>query len=469
MKTRRFLLFLCLSIFFISCTKDDDTSAVDLIKSIQAAVQPNNALRVDITLSLKKESSCRIHYWKEGDESSKKQTSVSEEVSSIVMTLVFLEPKTTYHFQVEVTSGSESVVSDEYKFTTENLPVEVPVCSVISDDLKEDVAGYILLMQPENPGYVEVIDTKGTVVWYEKMHENVIVATFDSNTNTFSCITGNHLGKAYTGKNLVVMDIYGNRLLKKNAEDMYVHHDVRRLPDGNLVVIHYVPRAFDLSQYGGNTEEMVWGDGYSILDMQGNVLKQWDCFNELNPQDDPNIMKIVAATEVLDNPIKYREDWLHANSINFDSDGNFYMSFNWRSELWKINAETGKVSYRVGKDGNVNLPSEGIASGMHSVLPVSPDKVLVYDNGLTNHISRALLYNIDETSRNVTIDLNVPLDVAYTSPYMSSVRFINDNLLLFGGTFSKCIVFTTRDGKVLRTLSTMFQSFRADYIPDINY
>lgn len=132
MKTRRFLLFLCLSIFFISCTKDDDTSAVDLIKSIQAAVQPNNALRVDITLSLKKESSCRIHYWKEGDESSKKQTSVSEEASSIVMTLVFLEPKTTYHFQVEVTSGSESVVSDEYKFTTENLPVEVPVCSVIS-------------------------------------------------------------------------------------------------------------------------------------------------------------------------------------------------------------------------------------------------------------------------------------------------------------------------------------------------
>jgi hypothetical protein bacD2_13663 len=469
MKTLKNLLILFISIAFFSCTKDDPASGRDVIISIQTAVQPENALRVDITLQLKKKSSCRINYWKKGNELSKKQTSASEAALSPVITLVFLEPETTYCFQVEAMFDQESVISDEYEFTTDALPVEVPVCSMISDNMKEDVDGYILLMQPENPGYVEVVNPEGVVVWYEKMNENVLVATFDTNTNTFSCITGNHPDKAYTGKMLVVMDIYGNKLLRKNVENMYVHHDIRRLPDGRLIVIHYVPKTFDLSKYGGAINEKVWGDGYFILDMEGNVLESWDCFGELNPQDDPNIMKTVAITEVLDKPIKYREDWLHANSINFDSEGNFYMSFNWRSELWKIDAKTGKVSYRVGKNGNVNLPTEGIASGMHSVFPVSPNKILVYDNGLTNHISRALLYNIDEVSGNVTIDLNVPLDVAYTSPYMSSVRFINDNLLLFGGTLSKCIVFTTRKGEVLRTLSTMFQSFRADYIPEINY
>lgn len=469
MKTLRYLLFLFVSMALISCTKDDAVSAGDLIKSIQSEVQSGNALRVDITLQLRKESSCRINYWEEGSELSKKQTSFSKEALSTVITLVFMEPETTYCFQVEATSGSESVVSAEYKFTTNRLPIEVPTCSLILDNLREDVAGYILLMQSEKPGYVEVVNPEGTVVWYEKMNENVLVATFDPKTNTFSCVTGNHPDKAYTGKNLVVMDLYGKRLLERNVEEMYAHHDICRLPDGNLVVVHYVPKPFDLSMYGGSTNEMVWGDGYSILDMKGTVLKQWDCFGELNPQDDPNIMRNVGLTSSLENPIKYREDWLHANSINFDADGNFYMSFNWRSELWKINAETGKVSYRVGKNGNVNLPEEGIASGMHSVIPISPNKVLVYDNGLTNHISRALLYDIDEVTRNVSIDLNVPLDVAYTSPYMSSVRLIKDNLLLFGGTFSKCIIFTTKEGEVLRSLSTMFQSFRADYIPYMNY
>lgn len=469
MKTLRNLLFLLISITIVSCTENDDVSAGDFIKSIQAAVQSENALRVDITIQLKKEASCRLNYWKEGDKLSKKQTSVLEAAISPVITLVFLEPETTYYFQVEVFSDGGTVISNEYKFTTEKLPLEVPTCSMISDNLKEDINGYVLLMQPENPGYVEVVNLEGIVVWYEKMNDNVIVATFDTNTNTFSCIIGNHPEKAYTGKTLVVMDIYGNKLLKKNVEHMYVHHDVRRLPDGRLVVVNYVPKTYDLSKYGGTTNETVWGDGYSILDMEGNILEQWNCFGELNPQDDPNIMKIVAVTEVLDNPIKYREDWLHANSINFDSEGNFYMSFNWRSELWKIETNTGKVLYRVGKDGNVNLATEGIASGMHSVFPVSPNKVLVYDNGLTNHTSRALLYNIDEVSGNVSVDLSVPLDIAYTSPYMSSVRFVNDNILLFGGTFSKCIVFTTREGEVLRTLTTMFQSYRADYIPNINY
>lgn len=461
------LAFICMG--WGGCKDDPEVKAADLIKTIQAAVRQDNALRVDITLQLQKAAVSQITYWKEGDESTKKQTALAEPEMSVTTTLVFLEPKTTYCFKVAVASGSETAESDEYKFTTGELPLEVPTCSILADNMEEAVPGYILLMQQEQTGYIEVVNTEGTVVWYEKMGEKVTVATFDPEFNTFSCLTGKHPQKEYTAKNLVVIDIYGNRLLEKDVESMYAHHDVRRLPDGNLIVVHYVAKPYDLSVYGGSTQEMVWGDGYSVLDMKGNVLEEWDCFGEMNPQDDPHIMEVVPSTTVLDNPIKYREDWLHANSINYDSEGNIYMSFNWRSELWKINRKTGKVHYRVGADGTVELPADGEASGLHTCVPLAPDRVLVYDNGLSNHRSRALVYKVDEAAGKATVEMNVALDVAYTSPYMSSVYRVNDNLLLFGSTFGQCVVFTDKEGNVLRTLSTPYQSFRADYIPALNY
>lgn len=469
MKNLKYVLFLFISLLAVACSNDEGVRAGDLIESIESKVRADNALRVDLDFRFRKEAAYSVTYWKEGDEASRRQTALSEPALSATATLVFLEPRTLYRFKVSVSAGGETAESDEYTFTTGRLPADVPLCSVLSDNLTETVPGYILLMQPDTPGYIVVVNPEGTVVWYEKMEQNVIVATFNPDFNTFSCIVGTHPAKAYTGKEIVVLDIYGNHLLERPSTDLWVHHDVRRLPDGNLVAVHYVPKPFDLSAWGGGTQEVVWGDGFVILDMEGKVLKKWDCFGELNPQDDPHIMDVVAVTSSLAEPITYREDWLHANSVNTDAEGNFYMSFNWRSELWKIDAQTGNVVYRVGKNGTVDLPEAGVASGMHSNWPLAPDRVLVYDNGLTNHISRALIYKVDPVAGRASVELNVPLDGAYASAYMSSVRMIREDLLLFGGTASQCIVFTDRDGRVLRTLGTMMQSYRAEYIPEVKY
>ncbi|MCC8172770.1 MAG: aryl-sulfate sulfotransferase [Parabacteroides sp.] len=469
MKNLKYGLFLLGLLLAVACSNDEGMTAGDLIESIQARVRADNALRVDLEFRFRTEAAYRVTYWKVGEEASQQQTALSEPALSDVATLVFLEPQTMYRFKVWVSAGGETAESDEYSFTTGRLPADVPLCSVLADNLTVPVPGYILLMQPDMPGYIVVVNPQGTVVWYEKMEENVIVATFDPEFNTFACIVGTHPAKAYTGKEIVVLDIYGNRLLERPSTDLWVHHDVRRLPDGNLVAVCYVSKPFDLSARGGGTQEVVWGDGYVVLDMKGNVVRQWDCFRELNPQDDPHIMEVVAVTSVLAEPITYREDWLHANSVNFDAEGNFYMSFNWRSELWKIDGLSGDVLYRVGRNGTVELPEVGVASGMHSNWPLAPDRVLVYDNGLTNHISRALIYRVDGAARRASVELVVPLDGAYASAYMSSVRMVDENLLLFGGTASQCIVFTDREGTVLRTLGTMMQSYRAEYIPFLRY
>ena len=103
---------------------------------------------------------------------------------------------------------------------------------------------------------------------------------------------------------MVVMDLTGKKLLDKVFDKFYAHHDIRRMPDGNLILVNYTPKTFDLTERGGSKEETVWGDGYTIFDMEGNKLEEWDCFGELHPADDPNIMEMVPVTSVLENPRK---------------------------------------------------------------------------------------------------------------------------------------------------------------------
>lgn len=464
--------YLCMMLLLAlaACSNDPEgeVAPAELLRSIQVAPESDNVLRMNVHIEFKQATKYQIEYWKSGEETTKRTTALAESDGSSTSTLVLLEPETDYTFRVQASTGTASTVSDEYGFTTSQLPSGVPVYSMTLNNLEDDLPGYILQMKTDRPGYITMVNTQGTVVWYQNMEKAVRVANFDAKTNTICCIIGAYAEKDYTGNEMVVMDLTGKKLLDKVFDKFYAHHDIRRMPDGNLIVVNYTPKSFDLTAHGGSKEEMVWGDGYTIFDMEGNKLEEWDCFGELHPADDPNIMAMVPVTSVLENPIWYKDDWLHANSVNFDSEGNIYMSFNWRSELWKIERATGKVLYRVGKDGNVDMPERGYANGMHCVEPLKPDEVLVFDNGISNHLSRALLYSIDEKGRKAEVTMEVPLP-DYSSPYMSNVQMVNDNLLIFGSTQTNSVVFTDKEGTVLRTIRGLHQSYRSVYIPEIEY
>ena len=467
-----FTKYLCMMLLlaFVACSDEPEgeVAPTELIRSIQVSPQSDNVLRMDVNIEFKQGVNYQIEYWKNDDETSKKTTVLAESDGSATSTLVLLEPETQYTFKVQASTGSASTVSDEYKFTTASLPAGVPVYSMPINKLEESLPGYILLMKTDRPGYITMVDTEGNVVWYQNMEKAVRVANFDEKTNTICCIIGAYAEKDYTGNEMVVMDLTGKKLLDKVFDKFYAHHDIRRMPDGNLILVNYTPKTFDLTERGGSKEETVWGDGYTIFDMEGNKLEEWDCFGELHPADDPNIMEMVPVTSVLENPIWYKDDWLHANSVNFDSEGNIYMSFNWRSELWKIERSTGKVLYRVGKDGNVDMPEMGYANGMHCVEPLKPDEVLVFDNGISSHLSRALIYAVDEKSRKADVTMEVTL-TEYSSSYMSNVQILKENLLMFGSTQTSTVVFTDKKGTVLRTILGLHQSYRSVYIPKIEY
>jgi hypothetical protein len=180
-------------------------------------------------------------------------------------------------------------------------------------------------------------------------------------------------------------------------------------------------------------------------------------------------MKMVAITSVLENPIWYKDDWLHANSVNFDEEGNFYMTFNWLNQLWKINKTTGDVEYRVGIDGNIEITESAYTSGIHTAMPLKQDQVLLIDNGSTRQKTRALIYDVDKTSQKADLLLDVALPKELSSAYMSSVQKIGNDMLMFGSTFPCAVIYTDMKGEIKRVITGLHQSYRAEYIAEISY
>lgn len=442
-----------------ACNKESaDLSPGEVIQRVDAKVSDDNSLRMEISITFKRPVTYQIEYWKVSEPEKRQYTLSCEAEGATTARLLLLEPDCEYLFRIHARSGSGSTVTDSYPFRTGLLPGNIPAFSLARDELEEDPEGYILMCKRDEPGFITLCDTRGNIVWYESVPQGVRVATFDPATGTILGIVGSNPRKSYAGTGILVLDLYGNRLLEKDLSTMYPHHDIRRLPDGGIILVNYVPKSFDLSAQGGGTDETVWGDGYSILDMQGNVKKSWDCFDELDPREDANILQ-------------RKGDWLHANAVNFDGEGNYYMTFNKISQLWRIDPESGAVLYRVGADGNVRLDEQYWPDGLHSPYPLAPDRVLVLDNGKSggDRHTRALIYEIDAQTMTAAVALEVPLPTEYGSQNRSNACFVTEELMLFGSSGAKAAIFTDLEGAVKRVIQCDFLPYRAEYIQNLTY
>lgn len=463
MKIRAFF-YIILLLAFTACSEDDngEVTPAALIRSITAATQSDNALRVDIKIDFKKAASYQIEYWKADDDTSVHTTRLYESAATSQCTLILLTAQTEYCFKVIARADNQSTTSSIYKFTTGILPSRISTSSLMEDKMEKKLPGYLLITKNDKPSHLILTNTEGEAVWYHTFESVLRVATFDEKTKTIACIVDVNPKHSFAGNKVLVMDLYGNVLLEKAITDVLPHHEIRRLSNGDLLMVHYSPKKFDLTAQGGGKEETVYGDGLVIMDMEGNIKWDWDCFYEVNPADDPNIMKKIKMLN-----LRYCDDWLHANSADMDEDGNLYITFNWTSELWKIDKKTKKTIYRLGGKGNISIPQNAYMQGLHCVSALNRNQALVFDNGLNTHHSRGLLFTVNEEAKTAQLSNCIELPSDLSSPFQGSVQRINENLYLLGPTMSNIIIFTDAKGSFLRTIKMMNQSYRVQYIRQI--
>lgn len=315
MKNR--LLTLAAVLLLASCGKSASTPEVfaDYAAGVHVSAT-DNPLRVAVQVDFTRECSFRILYWKEseGEESARSTRLYEAGKGQETRILKFLYPQTDYCFRVQVAG---SVGSDVYPFRTEAIPPEVPVYHVLLDQ-GGPTDGYLLQWQATNPGYLTFCDMEGQVVWYETFDQAVRHVHFDPERGEFAVLTGFREGvnsKKFQRlcDKILVVDLDGNRILEwlASADNVpYPHHDIKLLPDGNLVIFNNVVKNFDLTSIGGDPDTPVWGEGFTVIDRESRVLKAWDVFEAIDPVRDTYLNATVLNTDIL-----------HGNSVSWDSRG----------------------------------------------------------------------------------------------------------------------------------------------------
>ncbi|MCX6208739.1 MAG: aryl-sulfate sulfotransferase [Bacteroidetes bacterium] len=240
-------------------------------------------------------------------------------------------------------------------------------------------------------------------------------------SNTIICILGSEHEPTSYGCKVVEINKKGDtllNLLKGKGDFIYTpHHDVIKDSAGNIAILYLEKRIQDLSSIGGKVKDTITGDGIQVFNSKGKQIWKWSVFDVINPLKEKDILK-------------KKSDWLHANSLSYDYDGNYLISFFNSGQVWKINKKTGKVIWTFGKTGNLHYDKYSIFSQSHAFHSIGKGEYMCFDNQLETKVPKIHTYEINESNGSARSTLNISLTSDLFTDRMGSSYFINDSLIL---------------------------------------
>jgi hypothetical protein len=192
-----------------------------------------------------------------------------------------------------------------------------------------------------------------------------------------------------------------------------------------LHLFGYTRRPFDFSLLGGPAKAI--GVGHQLIreSPPGVVQFKWDAW------DHYGIADWIEPTGV--HP---PDDFDHPNSIDFDVDGNYILSFRNMGAIVKVDAQTGAIMWQLGGRRNqfqIRNDPLGFFSAQHSVRVLPNGHLLIYDNGSrhTPPHSRAVEYALDQTNKIATMVWEYePQPAFFTTAFGSVQRLSNGNTVI---------------------------------------
>lgn len=341
-----------------------------------------------------------------------------------------------------------------------------------------------MLCNARLPGYIAMVDGRGAVRWYWQIDDiGVRAATLTPRGTLLAMLRPpvrdviddtpkeeadslrvlkkptrrGALGFA-GGTEVAEIDLTGKMLWRINMDTVdggrhkIIHHDVRMDKNGNIVLLTRNKKLFDMSKIGGTGTDTLGGDGILVMDRHGRKIWEWDVWNEWDTDHDPFLKE-------------FAYDRFHMNALNFASDSNFLVSVAIEDQIWKVNRVTGKVMWKLGKNGNFKMDSSYFFSFQHSVHINPYGNLMVFDNSLWKKQSGAVSFELDTINWTATPKIHAMLPRSkYTSRMGSAYVLPNDNLLQCSSKTGTVMV-TDQQGKILWELNNYFVPYRAEYIP----
>jgi len=446
-----------LMVVFASCT----SGGGNIIREIGIGLHDNNELKIQVDVATTRDAKVYAEYWADSLPSRRMTSAASESGLRHSLVLGNIVPQTGYSFRVvTVRDGAESR-SKVYTFRSRALPMWLQdqfkySCTnpeLLPGSFKE---GFLLINKREAPGLMYIVDTKGQLRWYHMVDgTGVKVAHFTKDTTVISILGKSDEPTSY-GSEILEVNLLGDTLLhlKKGQGDLQytIHHEVMKDRVGNVVTIYEDPRIMDLRRIGGSERDTVHGDGILVLDKQGKRVWQWSVFDVCDPFADADLKK-------------HKSDWTHANSLSFDTDGNYLVSFYNLAQVWKVDAHSGKVLWKLGKGGTIGLPASGVFSQSHAVHVNPQGSLMLFDNGVDKKRSGVFAFNIRPDGSAATVDWHFNLPAEIYNDRMGSAYMIGDSLVLCCCSKKHITVLADKKGMLLWTLDTAIPPYRVEFIP----
>lgn len=180
-------------------------------------------------------------------------------------------------------------------------------------------------------------------------------------------------------------------------------HDWDISEEGNIILMGHDNHVMDLSSIveGGRTDAIVEDIVVQEFDKDKNLLYTWKSINNFNVLDALGESNIVdyTAEEV---------DYIHTNSVHFDSDTSFILSSRHMNEVTKVDRRTQEIIWRFGGKNNefVFLNDDIGFSHQHSISRTPSGTILIFDNGNMHEEPRftsAVEYLLDEKNKTATM------------------------------------------------------------------
>ena len=207
---------------------------------------------------------------------------------------------------------------------------------------KEFKNGLMLVNKRDAPGITYLVDYKGRIRWYHMMDGEGVKVTHFTKDKTIISILGTNDEPTSYGSQILEINLLGDTVsyLKKGQGDFQqtIHHEILKNDRGEFATLFVDKKIMDLRSIGGKEKDTITGDGILVMDRKGKKIFQWSVFDVMDPLKDPALLKT-------------KKDWMHANSLNYDKDSNYIISFYNKGQIWKVDAHTGQVMWKFGKGG----------------------------------------------------------------------------------------------------------------------
>ena len=427
------------------------------IGAIDLVHLPENRLRFKVNVKTNRNSDAYLKYWKRNSKDTLYST-VSKNTDSHTLWIVNTTGQTRYTFQVVASTNTKTVRSRKYPLETRAIYQATPyftlehLDSTFSKEMKNK---YFLTQILTEPGSAVIIDHQGEIVWYEPFKKGVKVSHWTPK-KTVLCIVGAEKIPSSGGDEIIEMDLKGKVLthlkVGKGDMDKLVHHEVRTDKEGNIYALTFDKKLFDLTSVGGAKQDTVNGDGIVIFSRDGKKLWEWTMLDHLDPLSDPEIMK-------------HKKDWVHANSVYREEDGNFLISYRDLNQIWKIDFKTGKVLWKLGEKGDFHLTENQLFSAQHFAHTTSNNELMMLDNGIRNETTRALSFKLDTKNKTAQTVLDIKLPKEYYTTAKGNAQFINGDKVMFSLTDPRSFLITDLKGKILWKILIGGDPYRLEQTP----